>query len=317
MGDEEDACVELFGCASHFPVFVEPTMWLPVAGLLLGAVAHCNGGERIDALYITSSTRLAESSCGPNLTYGSYGTPPVHVYPVYRDSWDHTCDEPNTDSIKSNFISVPWDQESRSLVWIQDAGVDDSIRETGGLTWFEELETRFRGLVNEEEHLYENGQAKILPSTSERVIVLHKTSTSALLSVPEHIRVVIDSYLPRFMVPVALPASPQHLIPVPDHARERVASILEGIQFNPSISSILSSLSAQQMLVDVRHLTGEDGQGIITRNSFSSGARDAADWIQFQMEHSGAVCDQRFYSEGFSPNVIWYVFYATQSDHKH
>jgi len=67
------------------------------------------------------------------------------------------------------------------------------------------------------------------------------------------------------------------------------------------------------MRVNVRHLTGEDpyraGAYIMSRHSFSQGARDAADWIQRQIELSGAKCKQEYFLEGYAPNVIWYEEY--------
>lgn len=59
---------------------------------------------------------------------------------------------------------------------------------------------------------------------------------------------------------------------------------------------------------NIRHLTGEDGQGIMSRHSFSEGARVAADWIQGEFEKSGAKCRQEKFLEGYSPNVIWCVY---------
>lgn len=64
------------------------------------------------------------------------------------------------------------------------------------------------------------------------------------------------------------------------------------------------------MRLNVRHLTGEDpdpvGTRILSRHSFSQGARDAADWIQHLIELSGAKCKQEYFLEGYAPNVIWY-----------
>jgi hypothetical protein len=289
---------------------VSSLQWRATAVLLLGALAQING-RRLDALYITNSDPVGRISCDSNVTYGSYGNPPIYIYPVFDDSRKHTCEEIETDC---SFVSLPWDQESRYLVWVQDAGVDDSIREMGASTWLAELESRFRERGKEVEPLEGNEQTQMLPIVRQQPIILYKTSTSALISIPEHIRLVIDSYLSRFMVPIALPKPfPQPHVPVSDAAKDRIASILEGVRFNPKISSIVSSLSAEQMLEDVRHLTGEDGLGILARYSFSAGARDAANWITSQMQHiRGAVCEQRSFVIGLSPNIIWCVLYATK-----
>jgi len=59
------------------------------------------------------------------------------------------------------------------------------------------------------------------------------------------------------------------------------------------------------MQKDIRWLTGENEEsGILSRHSFTSGARVAADWIQGEIEKSGAVCEQKDFAHGFAPNVI-------------
>jgi len=60
-----------------------------------------------------------------------------------------------------------------------------------------------------------------------------------------------------------------------------------------------------QMRNDIRFLTGEDlSSPILSRHSFSEGARIAANWLRDRVENTGARCELRQFLPGFSPNVI-------------
>ncbi|CCA69524.1 related to aminopeptidase [Serendipita indica DSM 11827] len=86
---------------------------------------------------------------------------------------------------------------------------------------------------------------------------------------------------------------------------KRLRKILSTVHFNPDISSILSSISLARMLFDIRWLTGEASDSpIISRHSFSDGARVAAKWIRSKMEEYGAACEYMDFLEGFAPNII-------------
>lgn len=63
------------------------------------------------------------------------------------------------------------------------------------------------------------------------------------------------------------------------------------------------------MRLNIRHLSGEDadaaGARLLSRHSFSQGAKDAADWIEHQLKLTGARCRQERFLTGYAPNVIW------------
>lgn len=124
---------------------------------------------------------------------------------------------------------------------------------------------------------------------------------SAIISVPKLILPRLDMYLPRFFEPVLIPEEP---LPLPFEPEEdpRIKEILANLRFDADVASILSGLSLTQMVDDVRWLTGESSN-IISRHSFSDGARVAAKWLKEQFEGTGAVCDLQTFLEGFAPNV--------------
>jgi len=139
---------------------------------------------------------------------------------------------------------------------------------------------------------------------------LHYTGVDAIISVPPHLVPHIDKALPRSFKAYAIPAKPLEIIPVPKEAVARVKGWLDHLKFNEEIASIVSDISAPQMRNDIRYLTGEDSSSpIISRHSFSEGARIAANWLRDRIESTGARCELRQFLAGFAPNVIWYVYH--------
>ncbi|KDQ06533.1 hypothetical protein BOTBODRAFT_621875 [Botryobasidium botryosum FD-172 SS1] len=140
--------------------------------------------------------------------------------------------------------------------------------------------------------------------------VLYRDPANALVSIPSDLLAHIDILLPRLFVPIAIPATPLPLpddltgTPVPPAAVHYLENILAGLRFNPIIAAAVSGISTDQMRRDIRWLTGEDGAGPTTRRSWSKGARDAADWIQNQIEQTGARCVQKIFIQGFAPNAV-------------
>jgi hypothetical protein len=85
-----------------------------------------------------------------------------------------------------------------------------------------------------------------------------------------------------------------------------VLSASANIRFDPVVSSLVNSISLNQMRDDIRWLTGEDGKsGIISRHSFAEGSRVAATWLKERFEETGANCELKLFISGFAPNVAW------------
>ena len=137
---------------------------------------------------------------------------------------------------------------------------------------------------------------------------VHYARVDAVISVPPHLVPHIDKGLPRSFRAYAIPTEPLSITPVPEEAVDRVKGWLKGLKFNEEIASIASDISVPQMRNDIRYLTGEDlSSPILSRHSFSEGARIAANWLRDRIENTGAHCELRQFLSGFAPNVIWYV----------
>jgi len=115
----------------------------------------------------------------------------------------------------------------------------------------------------------------------------------------------IDTILPRFFKTVSVSSSPSALIPVPSESVKRVRDLLATVKFDPAVASIVNNISVPQMRNDIRYLTGEDARSpIVSRHSFSEGARIAALWLKDRFEDTGAKCELRDFLAGFAPDVI-------------
>ncbi|KDQ06328.1 hypothetical protein BOTBODRAFT_39668 [Botryobasidium botryosum FD-172 SS1] len=276
--------------------------------LLLAAEAYAYPSNYV---LVTQSTATERSECLSTSYFGSYGRPVPHK--VYFPA--ESCYGLATSLLESGAVLYlsDDDRESRTLLWVQEAGVDDSAR-GDALSFSAELD-RLAQLTLRDAHLQDEttslGAEQVIMSsgsstTSPAVNVIYRDSANALISVPSHALPYIDALLPRLFVPIALPFSPlpQGSTPVPSDAVHRVQKLLTGLRFSPIIASIIDSLSINQMKRDIRWLTGEDGEGPLSRHSFSRGALEAADWIQRQFEKTGARCEQKPFLQGFAPNVV-------------
>jgi len=143
------------------------------------------------------------------------------------------------------------------------------------------------------------------PESEDKCSPLHHVGVDAIISVPPHLIPHIDKALPRSFRAYAIPTEPLSIIPVPEGAVDRVKGWLKDLKFNEEIASIASDISVPQMRNDIRYLTGEDlGSPILSRHSFSEGARIAASWIKDRIENTGARCELQQFLPGFAPNVI-------------
>jgi hypothetical protein len=131
---------------------------------------------------------------------------------------------------------------------------------------------------------------------------------SAILSISPHLLPYIDQALPPSYKAYALPKIPLPLRRVPEEAKGRIRRWTDSVEYDDDIDRIVKGLPVSQLLRDVRYLTGEDpGSPILSRSSFSEGARLAAEWILEQIEETGAYCELKQFLPGFAPNVVWCV----------
>ena len=132
------------------------------------------------------------------------------------------------------------------------------------------------------------------------------TESSALITITPHFLPHIDKALPHSYKAYALPRLPLPLRPVPGEAKERIVRWTDSVQHDPEIALLIEGLSISELREDIRYLTGENPKSpILSRSSFSEGARLAAEWILEEIEETGADCELKSFLPGFSPNVIW------------
>ncbi|RPD60843.1 Zn-dependent exopeptidase [Lentinus tigrinus ALCF2SS1-6] len=231
-------------------------------------------------------------SCLSQYYYGTHGQQNVFI------TDDDVCLSKAAQHLNDgSFVQLTDDVQQ--LVWLQHQAVDDSIKPASFVDEFNAFFSRLStpSQVTDGEQIVFNKQhpAKLL----------HRTESSALISVDSETALTLDLHLPRFWKASPLPTSPVPFIPVPSKAVDRVRDILDGLKFDPTVASIVSNISVPQLRSDVRYLTGEHPSSeIISRHSFSKGVLIAADWLKDNFEAHGASCTLKPFLSGFAPNVI-------------
>ncbi|KAG9083928.1 hypothetical protein FRC07_013785, partial [Ceratobasidium sp. 392] len=247
---------------------------------------------------------IPESHCLSTAYFGTYGQQLTHVFvsePECIDTVEPSLQGPGP--IRVNEASR--DEEDKILCWLEEAVLDDSIRRVGARNAAEEiLEFIRRATPLPESGLYATGQTPLLDDITEMASVLYSTSTGALVSLSPSLLPRLDMLLPTHIQPTLLPTSPLPLH-VTKPSTKFLRSILANLKFNPDIAALTSTLSLSHMRQNIEWLTGEDSNSpIISRHSFSDGARVAANWIQKKFEKAGADCQQKPFLEGFASNVV-------------
>ena len=244
--------------------------------------------------------------CAQESYVGAYGHPLQHIFSLQH----HEC----LSDLHANYISyVEPRSKPFTLFWLQDSGVDASM---------------YHDSRSPEDHIHDSflyirnrvktqlalmaprdgPQYPIGPTYPNDVVRLEWSSrTGGVISLDNDLAGYLDMFIPPYISAVAIPSpfETRSFVPVPASSIKHMHALIKGLRFNPDVASILSSLSIADMTADIRHLTGEDGGGILSRHSFSPGALVAADWIQEKLESTGAKCHKEPFLNAFAPNVIW------------
>ncbi|OAX32995.1 Zn-dependent exopeptidase, partial [Rhizopogon vinicolor AM-OR11-026] len=196
----------------------------------------------------------------------------------------------------------------RQLVWLQESVIDTALvtpeyeaEVQHFVKWLEEDGYAMGGA---------SGYQQIVSAAPEPRVELQfikvqpEVGFHGLVAMDPSLVPSIEALLPRYWKPYILPEQPMSYLPVPKPALEHVRSLLETVRFDPVVSSIVNSISLDQMRANIRWLTGEDGEsGIVSRHSFSEGSRVAANWLKERFEEAGATCELKPFLTGFAPNV--------------
>jgi len=183
---------------------------------------------------------LAPNACLSETYLGEYGT--TSKYHVYRNTYRCALSSIESDGLDYRTTHVlPIDQNQVAL-HLQDAGVDDSLR-TGEPSFSESLELLEKQIVSFVERESTYGSQSVLQNfpSMERPQIL-QLGSNALLTVSQSILPIIDTLLPRFLVPVLLSDS-YGTVPVPDEAVKRVQDWLSSLSFDADIAATVEHLS--------------------------------------------------------------------------
>ena len=248
---------------------------------------------------------LSSESCLSNYFYGNIkdGQTILSLLRPDRacfDSWTSHTVVPSTSIVQAG-------QGIHQLVWLEELAVEETLKSR--VPPAERGLDAFLGRLSAKQS---NGnQAQVVMDalhSSFDYEILYRTPSAALISLDHDNARVVDTLLPPFWKSTLLPTSPIPFYQIPHSTLSCIEETLAKLQFDPTIASIVGSISVPQMRSDIRFLTGEDGNsGIISRHSFSPGALTAASWLKFQIEGTGATCTLKPFLAGFAPNVVWCV----------
>lgn len=262
---------------------------------LLGAFAvrHAMPTDAGQWIVLTSRDPTALRTAADSLEYyGTYNSrDPFAIYKTDLDSLDLLD--------AGSIVFTQEDSSSHSLVWVEQVVTEGPLRDAE-LDFTASLDS----FMNPQS--IQKGQILLASRPVPRGNVLWQSSHGAIMSIPNEALSTLDMTLPRLWEAVLIPSQP---LPKPtlveSESDKRLRKILSEIYFDPDVSSVLSSISVAQMAFDIRYLTGEaSDSSIISRHSFSDGARVAAGWLKSKFQEFGAKCTFMDFLYGFAPNVI-------------
>ncbi|TFK64052.1 Zn-dependent exopeptidase [Pluteus cervinus] len=243
---------------------------------------------------------LDQSSCLKQGFYGNYRDG-ASMKSVFIS--DQSCYR-STVMLLDFGVMAPSPEAGKQLVWIEEKAVDPSLNPSPFNSTLFDFIGRL-GQPSSTSDLQWNQEVVFTTSHEAPPQLLFQSFTAALLAVDHTTARTIDQRLPRFWKSTILPQEPVQYMPVPGAAVDRVGKILTGLTKNEEIAFIVNNISSYQMRNDIRFLTGEDSRsGILSRHSFSDGARTAAKWLKTRFETTGATCELQDFLEGFAPNVV-------------
>ncbi|OAX31323.1 Zn-dependent exopeptidase [Rhizopogon vinicolor AM-OR11-026] len=197
----------------------------------------------------------------------------------------------------------------RQLVWLQESAIDSAlvtpeyeVEVQHFVKWLEEDGYAMGGASGYQQILFTTPEPRV---ELQFIKVQPGVAFHGLVAVDPSLVPSLEALLPRYWKTYILPEQPMSYLPVPKRAIEHVKSLLETARFDPVVSSIVNSISLDQMRANIRWLTGEDGEsGIVSRHSSSEGSRVAANWLKERFEEAGATCELKPFKMDFAPNVV-------------
>lgn len=249
---------------------------------------------------------LTPSSCLSNYFYGNYRSGLSAYHSVFLSNPECLASLTSSGLVADVHIADLALGHEKSLVWVEREAVEASLVNAEK----EHMDSFFKRFGRVRMPAKEASQQEPLLSSSPLAFdVLYQSPDALLVSLSRDDAYSLDLVLPKFWKSTILPTSPTNYLPVPSEDIEPIRRVLENLRFNPDIAASVNSMSVEQMKKDIRFLTGEDKtSGIVSRHSFTAGARKAAEWIKTRVEESGAECELWSFMDGFCPDVIWWVY---------
>lgn len=247
-------------------------------------------------LLVTPYSTSFFDTCLSRYYHGTHGQQNVFI------TSDDTCiSEVAGHLVGGTVVPLTENEDLGKLVWLQKQAVDDAINPPKFVDDFNMFFSRLSSPV-----AAASGGDQVMLAGKRDAKLLHRTMTSALVSVDSETALTLDQHLPRFWKASPLSSEPVPFIPVPPKAIDRVKTILDSLKFDPVVASVVNNISVAQLRADVRYLTGESPTSdIVSRHSFSKGVLVAADWLKANFESHGASCTLKPFLSGFAPNVVW------------
>ena len=247
-------------------------------------------------------SEFANESCLSNNYYGTYGDASLFLLSPESECFASLQDTAPPGYIESGVLSIA--KANHQLMYLRKMPVQGDEDSLSQLT--KALERLNAYVATDSDSGASDSQTTFGLEGHDKYSFVHYTGVDAIISVSPHLIPHIDKALPRSFKAYAIPAKPLDITPVPEEAVERVKGWLKNLAFNEEIASIVSDISVPQMRNDIRYLTGEDSSSpLLSRHSFSEGAKIAAKWLKDRIENTGARCELREFLVGFAPNVIW------------
>jgi len=132
-------------------------------------------------------------------------------------------------------------------------------------------------------------------------------SQRSLISIPTRDFEELTKHVPYDWEITVLPTSRIFIRPaISPVIQEIYGNIMKKLaQPNDAISDLIGNIDGNTLKAFTTYLTGEDANStLLTRNSFSQGALDAAKWIENQFRSYGLSTSQEIFRSGYCPNVI-------------
>lgn len=257
-----------------------PTM-TSAAALPLVLLASAAAAQNI-MLITKESPSSALPECLQASYHGSYGR--RHVFLPATAECTNTA---FTAGAFSEGSMVSLDDDDAHYVWVGPAGVEGW---EGGVdamfaAW-DRIEAASEDLLTSatgDSQEYFSNDASIAGQVDGVPKLLNVDEDGMFISVTPRTLPVLDTLLPSGLVPVGVSATPLGW-GVPKHYAENLANITRHLTSNSDLHTVVGTLNATSIRKTVRYLTGEDkDSGIVSRHSFTAGARVAAAWLKREL----------------------------------